>query len=208
MAFLKGEQKEMKYSLKELGISRDTARAFLGNRVYRVATGGRSTVATNGASLLSFPSLPAAQSVRLDSTCIPEFAAWLTLFDEVKVVGITWTYNPFNPYNRGGTVNSASIAFYWDDDTYGVSPTNSLSNMSAVSNRQPRYVEFSPDHTVRHEFRRTMSDSLIDWGDTTNLGVSYATSCAMGCISDGTLTANTIYGHVAYLLLLEFRARL
>lgn len=183
-------------------------RLLLPNKLYKLASGGRATVATNGASLLSFTTGPSAQSVRLDTSCVPEITALASLFDDVKVVGITCTYNPFNPYNRGAVVQSGTIAFYWDDDTYGVSPTNSLANMSALSNRGPQYYEISPDHSKSWSFHRMMPVDKIDWGDTTNLGASYPTACAMGVVSDGSLTASSVYGYLVYHLILEFTSRL
>lgn len=203
--------KELKDSKTELPLqvkmSRESLRGMLGTRAYPFVTGGRSSIQTTAANIMNF-GVNTSASVQLDSTCVTEITALITLFDEVKVTGVTWVYNPVNPFNRGAVTVSIPVAFYFDDDDYTNAPTNSVANMASLANRRPRYVSFSPDHTNSGHFSRSSPQSEYDWGDTSSLGNTIATKCCFVIVGDGLNTASVTYGFVDYWFHLSLKARI
>jgi hypothetical protein len=184
-------------------------RPFLSNGVYRFNVGYRSSVETNGASVMRF-GLPTGPilAASLSSTIVPEITALFTLFDEFKTVGISWSYNPTNPFNRGTTTNSAPIAFFWDDMDTSLTPTNSNAGMGLYAQRAPMWKEFSPDIPHKHSFERVTSIDLYDWTPKSNPGGEPSSFGGLYVIGDGTNTASTVYGYIEYQFLVEFRMRI
>jgi len=203
------QKSEMEKSMLNLSLSKSLSMNLLGNREFIIATGSRTSVATNGASAMIF-GLPTGSilSCSLSSTIIPEISALITLFDEVKVAGIHCRYNPVNPYNRGAVTVSIPIAIFFDDVDSGLSPTNSNAGMGAASNRGPHnYYSFSPDHTFDRTFMRPTNLNFYDWTPVTNLGSEPSTLGGLYVVGDGGNTASINYGYMEFWFLLHFRVR-
>jgi len=189
-------------------LSRSTIRGFFGSNELLIATGGRTGVATNGASVMVF-SLPTGQGINmnLSATTFPEITAIISLFDEVKVAGIHVEYNPVNPYNRGAVTVSVPIALFFDDEDGTLAPTNTLAGQAAQVNRGRQFVEFSPDHSLKHTFTRMSPLSQYDWTPTSALGTEPSTLGSLYVTGDGTNTASITYGVMIYRALLHVRMR-
>lgn len=188
-------------------LKQPSLRKFLGTQEFAFSSGTRTGVATNGASSMIF-SLPTGPvlSATLSSTIVPEITAFSSIFDEVKVAGIRWAYNPTNPFNRGATTVSVPIALFWDDEAL-LTPTNTNTVMGGLSNRFPLYHSFSPDIPHNHHFMRPTTLTQYDWTPLSNLGSESSTLGGLHVVGDGTNTASITYGYMEFQFLLVFRVR-
>jgi len=201
------EKAESKLSNSLRLSARSSLGGYLGDHVYRIASGSRTNLSTSAASVMQF-GLPtgAILAASLSTTIVPEMAAFIVIFDEVKVAGIHVEYHPINPFNRGVSVVSIPIALFWDEvDTFV--PTNTSVGMGAQAQRKPLYVEFSPDVSLSHTFMRPSNLDEMPWTPVNNLGTQTSTLGGLYVIGDGTNTASTTYGFLQYQFLLQFRAR-
>jgi hypothetical protein len=191
-----------------ISFSRSALRRGIGQSELLIATGSRTGIATNAASVMIF-SLPTGQGINmnLSTTTFPEITTIAALFDEVKVAGIHVEYNSLNPYNRGVGVQSNPICLFFDDEDGTLAPTNTLAGMGALVNRGVQYLEFCPDHSFKHTFTRMAPLSQYDWTPTSNLGSEPSTFGSLYVSGDGTNTLNNLYGVMSYRALLHVRMR-
>lgn len=186
---------------------RSLGSSFLGTREYLIATGFRTSVASNVGNVLTF-GLPTGPVLNagITSTIVPEFSALSTLFDEFKVAGIMCRYTPVNPYNRG-LAASVPLAFFWDDVDSTLFPTNSNAGMGSAAQRGSAYHSFSPDVQFDWVVKRPTSIALYDWTPVLASGTEPSTFGGLYVMSDGTGTANYVYGYLEYQFLCHFRMR-
>jgi hypothetical protein len=182
------------------------SRSFLADKVMMIRSGSRSRIDTSGAGVAIFQITSASNiSALITSTTVPELSPLAELFDEIKVCGISFDYQPYNPYNRGGT-NVSSLMFGWDDEAV-FNPTNSLVGMGVIVNRAPLVKHFAPDHSCSHTFRRPSPMELYDWTPLSNLGSATSTIGSFFIGGDGSSSVNAYFGDVNYQFLLMLRAR-
>jgi len=192
---------------KSLSVGIGVSRGLLNNRLYHLQAGSATYLSTTAASVASFsittgPVLLSAVS----ATTVPDITALNTLFDEVKVCGITVRYQPINPYNRGAVTVSVPMALFWDDvDNF--TPANSLANFGVLSNRYPMFHAFSPDIPFSYTFLRPTAMSEYDWSATSVYGNEPSTKGGLYIVGDGTNTASINYGILEYSFLFQFRLR-
>lgn len=192
---------------RSLAVGLSVSRGLLNNRLYHIQAGSSTYLSTTAASVASYsittgPVLVAAVS----ATTVPDITALNTLFDEVKVCGITVRYQPINPFNRGAVTVSVPMALFWDDvDTFV--PANSLANFGVLSNRFPMFHAFNPDIPFSYSFVRPTPMSEYDWTPTSNYGAEPSTKGGLYIVGDGTNTASINYGILEYSFLFQFRLR-
>lgn len=191
-----------------INVARSSIARGFGSSSLFIASGGRTSIATNGAGVLIF-TLPTGQGINmnLSPTTFPEITSIVALFDEVKVAGIHVEYNSINPYNRGAATASVPFGLFFDDEDGALAPTNSLVGHAAQVNRGPHFIEFSPDHSFKHTFLRNAPLSQYDWTPSTNLGSEPSTFGSLYVTGDGTNTVTTIYGYMTYRALIHCRMR-
>lgn len=208
VALLNQSSKESTDRAAVISLARASIARGFGSMSLYIATGGRTGIATNGAGGLIF-SLPTGQGINmnLSSTTFPEITSIVALFDEVKVAGIHVEFNPVNPYNKGVATVSVPFGLFFDDEDGALAPTNSLTGHAAQVNRGPHFVEFSPDHSMKHTFLRSSPMSQYDWTPTTALGTEPSTFGSLYVTGDGTNTISTTYGYLVYRALLHCRMR-
>lgn len=197
-----------KSELAQVNMMKNALSQSLSTRVFRINTGARTGIATNGAGVMIF-SLPTGQvlSMGLGSTVAPEFTALSTLFDEFKVEGIICRYNPVNPYNRGTSTDSVPIAVFFDDVDASLAPTNTNTGMGSAAQRGSEYYSFSPDHTWERSFMRRSNIDLYDWSPVLSPGTEPSTMGGLYVIGDGTNTISKTYGYMEYWYVCQFRMR-
>lgn len=180
----------------------------LSDKVFRVNAGFRTGIATSGASVMVFsvPTGPVLNAA-LGSTIVPEFSALITLFDEYKVSGISYQYDPVNPFNRGAVTVSFPIALFWDDVDATLVPTNSNAGMGAAAMRGRQYHTFSPDIPCRGEFTRASSTNYYDWTPVLLPGSEPSSAGGLYVVGDGNNTATVTYGYLTYWFHCQFRMR-
>lgn len=205
----KKELREPASSQLVISLSRSIFSASsLSDKVFMINCGYRTGVATNGAGVMTF-SLPTGQvlAASLSPTIVPEFTALATLFDEYKVSGVSYVYDPVNPFNRGAVTQSIPIAMFWDDVDSTLAPANSNAGMGSAAQRGKLYHSFSPDIPQRGTFTRASSMNLYDWTPVTLPGTEVSSFGGLYVIGDGTNTASITYGYLTYWFHASFRMR-
>jgi len=189
-------------------LTRTMASNLLGSKPFIIATGTRTDLSFNGASVARFglPTGPVL-AFSLSPTVCPEFTALSTLFDEFKVSGIKVRYNPINPYNRGAVTQSVPLGLFLDDVDNALVPTNTNLGMGAAAQRGNSYYSFSADHSFERVFMRHQALTFYDWTPVLSPGTEPSTFGGLYIVGDGTGTASTIMGFMEYWFLVEFRMR-
>ncbi len=186
-----------------------TLRACFGSGQYKFQLSGYTGVQTNGAGVLIFNDIsgtPQYISCALSNSILAEWGSIAILFDDFKVTGMDYHYEPYNPYNRGTSVNSDMIGIGFDDNA-NIAPTTSNSGFSSQCERGKWFNSFSPDHTSIYRFKRPRPLSQYDWTPTLSPGSQTSSLGSMFVASIGTLNISTRYGAIRFVVHLQCAMR-
>jgi len=198
---------------------REMMGGLMGSHPYVIELGGYSALGTNGAGLLTLSTMGTTSSNQQIPLAMSysgynfssEYSAIIALFDEFKCEAVKLQYEPYNPFNRGSSVNSDSFAFIYDDENE-ISAFTSDSALNVAANRgQDRFVRFSPDHSFRHTFRRPLPMSQYSWSkNSADSGDSLDGldgTIALG-YNSSSLSISTRYGTLNWTYLIHARMRI
>lgn len=194
--------------------TREVFRSQLGSKPYVIDIGGATTIATTAASVMNFATIGAVSYIGMvpSGTSVVNWASYINLFDEIKIMGVRGQFVPYNQNNHGAATNAGVAVLWFDDDRTALPTVTTLTpGISELVDRGHMCKVFSLDKAFSYNFSRHDRMGDVSWVDLQAM-VTTPGSGTAGSLNVGTdvnqVTASTLYGTVTYLYEAHFRMRL